>query len=72
MEALLDNLEKKLKTFVDQYHGLTRLNQVISHERAQMLDDKQALLERQQKAIMRIKTLITRLKAIEGEKNDRK
>lgn len=68
MEALLDHLEKKLKTFVDQYHGLTRLNEVISHERAQMLDDQYELLQRQEKAIMRIKTLIARLKSIEGEK----
>ncbi len=67
MEELLQRLEKQIKKMLEQYDQLTRVNHQLYQNKFQITHEKDLLLARQQKAIIQIQTLVSRLKAIESE-----
>lgn len=64
MEELLQKLEKKVKGLVEQRDQLKSANQQLNQGKFSLAREKDLLIERQQKAISQIETLVARLKAI--------
>ncbi len=67
MEELLQSLEKRIKELVDQHDKLKYSNLQSDQDKSQLIKEKDLLLAKQQKAILQIETLVTRLKAIEKQ-----
>lgn len=65
MEELFQRLEKRLKDLIDQHGQLTSSNQQLHQNKYKLLAREKALLIKQQKAILQIETLISKLKDIE-------
>lgn len=65
MEELLIRLERQIKELLDQHHQLTHSNQTLHHGQHQLAREKELLLDRQQKAIIQIQSLVSKLKLIE-------
>jgi uncharacterized protein (TIGR02449 family) len=65
MEELMQRLEKKIKQLVDQHDNLKQTNQALNQGTSSLAREKEALLIKQQKAILQIQTLVSRLKAME-------
>jgi uncharacterized protein (TIGR02449 family) len=65
MEDLLLRLEKQIKQLIDQHDQLKASNQQLHEGKYILACEKDALLTRQQKAILQIETLVSKLKAIE-------
>jgi uncharacterized protein (TIGR02449 family) len=65
MDELIRQLEKRIKGLIDQHQGLKQSNHQLNHGKFLLAREKTLLLEKQQKAINQIETLITRLKSIE-------
>ena len=65
MEELLQRLEHKIKDLADQYNRLKSSNFNLDQRKRTLSKEKDALLARQEKAILQIKALVARLKAIE-------
>lgn len=66
MDELLKRLEKQIKELIDQHDHLKRANVQLSHGKQLAMREKELLLNRQQKAINQIQTLVSRLKEIEN------
>lgn len=66
MEDLLTNLEEKIKQLIDQHDKLKSTNQQLSKSQYLLACEKEMLLTKQQKAILQIETLLSRLKTIEN------
>lgn len=65
MEELLQRLEKRIKELLDQHDRLKQANRQLHHGKSVLIQEKNSLLTKQQKAISQIETLVSRLKAIE-------
>ena len=65
MEALLHRLEKKIKDLIDQHDKLKNTQQQLHQGKALLVREKEAILTKQQKAIIQIEALVARLKTIE-------
>ena len=66
MEELLHRLEKRIQQLVEQHDSLKNSNLELSEGRSTLVQENDALLARQQKAILQIETLVSKLKAIEN------
>lgn len=62
MDELINRLEKQIKALLDQHDRLKDSNSVLSRG---IVREKELLLQKQQKAITQIQTLVSRLKTIE-------
>jgi uncharacterized protein (TIGR02449 family) len=67
MEELLQCLEKRIKELVEQHHSLKFSNGELCHGKSLLSLRNRALLAKQQQAIARIETLVTKLKTIEKQ-----
>jgi len=65
MDDILHHLEKKIKDLIDQHHSLKNANEYLVQGKSILHREKNLLLAKQEKAISQIKTLISKLKAIE-------
>ena len=65
MEDLLQRLEKKIRDLIDQQDRLEDTNQQLHQGKSLLARENDALLEKQQKAISQIESLVTKLKTIE-------
>lgn len=65
MEELLHTLEYKIKSLLDRHDKLKYANQELSHGTLLLARKKDDLLAKQQKAIMQIETLVSKLRSIE-------
>jgi len=66
MEELLHRLERRIQLLVEQHDRLKHTNLELNQGKNILLRERDALLARQQKAIMQIETLVSKLKAIES------
>jgi uncharacterized protein (TIGR02449 family) len=65
MEELLHRLEKRIQHLVLQHDNLKNSNLQLHQGKTILVRERDALLARQQKAILQIETLVSKLKAIE-------
>ena len=66
MDELLKRLEKQIKELIDQHDHLKQTNIQLSHGKHMLAKEKDLLLNRQQKAITQIQTLVSKLKELEN------
>lgn len=66
MEELLHRLERRIQLLVEQHDRLKHTNLELNQGKNILLRERDVLLARQQKAIMQIETLVSKLKAIES------
>lgn len=64
MEELLERLEMKIRDLVDKHHDLADFNSELNQGKTAFAREKEALLLKQQKAIMQIEGLVAKLKSI--------
>jgi uncharacterized protein (TIGR02449 family) len=65
MEELLHRLEKRIQLLVEQHDRLKHTYLQLHQGKSILIRERDALLAKQQKAIMQIETLVSKLKAIE-------
>lgn len=65
MEELLQRLEVQIKKLIEQCARLKTSNQHLHHGKYNLTREKEKLIDKQQKAITQIESLILKLKAIE-------
>ena len=66
MDELLRRLEKQIKELINQHDHLKHANIQLSQGKHMAVREKELLLNRQQKAINQIQTLVDRLKELEN------
>ena len=64
MEELLLQLEMKIRDLIDKHNGLTNFNSQLNQGKTALAREKEALLGKQQKAIIQIEGLVAKLKSI--------
>lgn len=69
MDELLHRLEKRIQLLVEQHDKLKHSNLELNEGKSVLVRERDALLQRQQKAISQIETLVSKLKAIESVGN---
>lgn len=65
MEDLLERLEFQIRSMIDQQSFLRQSNSQLESTRGNLSREKELLMSRQQKAILQIESLVSKLKAIE-------
>ena len=65
MEELLHRLERRIQSLVEQHDRLKHSNFNLHQGTSSLVRERDALMARQQKAILQIETLVSKLKAIE-------
>lgn len=65
MEDLLERLELRIRGMIDQQDHLRQSNLHLESTKGSLSKEKELLLARQQKAILQIESLVSRLKSIE-------
>ena len=66
MDELLHKLERRVKFLVEQHDHLKQLNHQLDHGRSNLAKEKEMLLARHQRTIDQIRSLLSKLKAIEN------
>lgn len=64
-EELLQKLQMQIRTVLQQQNQLKRANHELGSQLTRLLEEKHFLLDRQQKAVLQIETLVSKLKELE-------
>lgn len=65
MEEILKRLERQIKSLVDQHDMLRQSNVQLQSAQGTLSREKEQLLARQEHAVGKIESLVSKLKAIE-------
>lgn len=65
MDDLFKQLEKKIKSLVEQHHSLKHSNHQLHQGKFQLSHEKELLIAKQQRAIKLIESLVSKLKTLE-------
>lgn len=67
MEELIARLQQRIEEIVGDHSQLKQSNQQLNHKKSTLVREKDALLDKQRKAMRSIEALISKLKAIEKQ-----
>lgn len=65
MDELFCQLEKQLKSLIQQYQSLKSVNVDLQRDQSTLTRDKELLLAKNKLAILQIENMVSRLKSIE-------